>query len=318
MTLSAKNTFALFTIEKPNPLARNIAQMANVSPVFVATKTFQNREIEVQLPAATPVTQHAVVVQSTPDHASWFSLLFTLGALHEKGYQKIVACTPYLGYARQDKAALHKNCAHLLTLKLLRQAGATHLCVLDPHREDAHRSLKASLPLVHTVSTTALFAADIQKRFKSTQNLAVVSPDQGGAQRAKRLANALCVPYIVGRKTSESSNIGAGTQYKNVCFGDLKKVHNKDIILLDDMVDSGATLKAAGAVLRPFTKTIHAYVTHAVLSDKTFDITSLFTSATCTNTLENMAQGMRVLCVAQPLCDVLQNVLQNTSQKALY
>ncbi|MEH0002260.1 MAG: ribose-phosphate diphosphokinase [Holosporaceae bacterium] len=253
-------SFAFFANPKQTPLAEGVARLLNTKLNPVAHKRFADGELKVTLPPKKDAAT-AIIVQQVTTHTQLMTLLLTLQALKHQGYQNRIACVPYLFYTRQDQASDLSGHPLSLVLQLLQQAGATHLVLLDAHNE--------ALPVphglqAHYATTTDLFAKSIQKRFAHLADLCVVSPDAGSATRAEHLAAALKVPFVVCTKKRTACKKGPHLTLQ-------ASIPAKRVLLVDDIIDSGHTLQAAAQLLKARgVQEVHAYVTHGVLSNKTF------------------------------------------------
>ena len=246
----------------------------------IAQKRFGDGELKVTLPPKQEAPT-AIIVQQVATHTQLMTLLLTLQALKRQGYHNRIACVPYLFYTRQDQASDLSGNPLSLVFQLLQQAGATHLVLLDAHNE------AAPLPHgfhVHYATTTDLFAKSIQKRFTCLADLCVVSPDAGSATRAEHLAASLKVPFVVCTKKRTACKKGLNLTLQ-------ASIPAKRVLLVDDIIDAGHTLQAAAHLLKARgVQEVHAYVTHGVLSNKTFFTeesrkASALDTLTLTNTL---------------------------------
>ena len=246
----------------------------------IAHKRFADGELKVTLPPKKDAAT-AIILQQVATHTQLMTLLLTLQALKRQGYHNRIACVPYLFYTRQDQTSDLSGHPLSLVLQLLQQAGATHLVLLDAHNEAAPLPQRLQ---VHYATTTDLFAKNIQKHLMHLTDLCVVSPDAGSATRAERLAAALNVSFVVCTKKRTACKKGLNLTLQ-------ASVPAKRVLLVDDIIDSGHTLQAAAHLLKARgVQDVHAYVTHGVLSNKTFFTeesrkASALDTLTLTNTL---------------------------------
>jgi ribose-phosphate pyrophosphokinase len=196
--------------------------------------------------------RNVLVVTFASNHDEWMELFLLLDAL--RSAQKIILCLTYMGYSRQDRQRENQSFGAGLLARFLEMLRPAHCLMLDNHCEPMLR-----IPF-HHMSAAKIFETDIRSSYKSDQ-IAVVSPDIGGAPRANLLAKSLGCDFAICNKT------------RNV-FGELKKMHKlggsvagKICLLLDDIVDSGATLcRAAEILMESGALSVAAYCTHGVLS----------------------------------------------------
>jgi ribose-phosphate pyrophosphokinase len=200
------------------------------------------------------------VVQSTsfPANDHLMELLIIIDALRRASARRITAVIPYFGYARQDrKPGPRTPISAKLVANLITRAGADRVLTLDLHA--------GQIQGFFDIPTDNLFASpvmvrDIKDRFDLRQVM-VVSPDVGGVVRARGLAKRINAPLAIVDKRRERPG---ESEVANV-IGDVEK---HACILVDDIVDSGGTLvNAADALLGRGATSVHAYITHGVLSN---------------------------------------------------
>ncbi|MDR2681428.1 MAG: ribose-phosphate diphosphokinase [Holosporaceae bacterium] len=229
-------------------VAKAVAQELSWTASPANVRCFNNREICVSLEKS---FRNCLVLTSTTNHDEWVELFLLLDAL--RNAKKIILCLTYMGYSRQDRQLENESFGADLWMRLLETMNISHCLILDNHCEPMLR-----IP-THHMSARKIFEMDIRSKYKSDQ-IAVVSPDLGGVYRADLLAKSLGCGFAICNKT------------KNV-FGELKKMYKlgdvagKICLLLDDMVDSGATLcRAAEILMESGAAGVVAYCTHGVLS----------------------------------------------------
>ncbi|ESR23184.1 ribose-phosphate pyrophosphokinase [Lutibaculum baratangense] len=199
------------------------------------------------------------ILQSTsfPANDNLMELLILLDALKRASARRVTAVIPYYGYARQDrKPGPRTPISAKLVANLITHAGADRVMTLDLHA--------GQIQGFFDIPTDNLFAApvmvrDIKERF-DTSKLMVVSPDVGGVVRARGLAKRIDAPLAIVDKRRERPG---ESEVMNI-IGD---VQGRACILVDDIVDSGGTLcNAAAALMQKGATSVHAYITHGVLS----------------------------------------------------
>lgn len=178
-------------------------------------------------------------------------------ALRRASAKRITAVIPYFGYARQDrKQGPRTPISAKLVANLISRAGVDRVLTVDLHA--------GQLQGFFDIPTDNLFAAPVMvadiKSHRDLKNTMVVSPDVGGVVRARALAKRIDAPLAIVDKRRER----AGESEVMNIIGD---VSGCNCILIDDIVDSGGTLcNAAEALLAAGAATVHAYITHGVLS----------------------------------------------------
>ena len=201
------------------------------------------------------------IIQSTnPPAENLMELLILLDAAKRASASRITAVLPYFGYARQDRkdqprvAITAKLVANLITV-----AGADRVITMDLHAAQIQGFF--DIPFDHLYASpvfTVLFK-------KHKKNFVVVSPDLGGIKLARSYAKRLNAGLVVIDKRRPKQN---QVEVMNV-IGDVK---NKDVLLVDDMIDTGGTFVSAIKVLKERgAKNIYGAVTHAVLSGEAIE-----------------------------------------------
>jgi ribose-phosphate pyrophosphokinase len=230
-------------------IAKLVAKELSSSAFSANVRSFSDGEICVSLGKT---FRDVVVIAATPNHDAWIELLLLLDAL--RNAKRVTLCMTYMGYARQDKQQENESFGAGLFARLLESANLSNCFIIDNHGEPLLR-----VPTFH-LSARQIFEIDVARRYSPDQ-IVVVSPDIGGAHRADAFSRSLKCDFANCNKA------------RNV-FGELKKVNrlgnvnNKICILVDDMVDSGATLcYASELLLKSGSNGVVAYCTHGVLSD---------------------------------------------------
>ena len=199
------------------------------------------------------------IIQSTsaPANDHLMELLIMADALRRASARRITAVIPYFGYARQDrKQGPRTPISAKLVANLITGAGADRVLTVDLHAGQVQGFFD--------IPTDNLFAAPVMvadiKSHRDLKNTMVVSPDVGGVVRARALAKRIDAPLAIVDKRRERAG---ETEVMNI-IGD---VSGRNCIMIDDIVDSGGTLcNAAEALLAAGAESVHAYITHGVLS----------------------------------------------------
>ena len=248
------------------------------------------------------------LIQSTmPSAENLFELLQMIDAAKRASARHITAVIPYFGYARQDRKDKPRvPITSKLVAKLLEAAGATRVMSMDLHADQIQGFFE--VPVDHLFSSS-VFVPDIQA--KNLQNLTIATPDVGGSKRASAYGNQLDAEVVICYKQRKKANIVD----KMTVIGDVK---NRNVILVDDMIDTAGTLtKAADMLMQEGAKSVSAYCTHGVLSGDA--IARIEASAlqelviTDTIPLKRTSDKIRVLSVAPLFAAVMRKVQSNES-----
>ena len=241
------------------PLAEAVAAALGIPLTQASVRRFADMEIFAEINENIR-GEDVFVIQSTsyPANDNLMELLIMLDALKRASARRITAVIPYFGYARQDrKSGPRTPISAKLVANLITAAGANRVLTMDLHAAQIQGFF--DIP-VDNLFAAPLFGRDIQERFAGRETM-VVSPDVGGVVRARALAKRLNnAPLAIVDKRRER----AGESEVMNIIGD---VSGRNCILIDDIVDSGGTLcNAAEALLAAGAESVHAYITHGVLS----------------------------------------------------
>ena len=240
------------------PLAEAISACISLPLTKASIRRFSDMEVFVEIEENVR-GEDVFVIQSTsyPTNDNLMELLISLDALKRGSARRITAVIPYFGYARQDrKSGPRPPISAKLVANLITEAGADRVLTMDLHA--------GQIQGFFDIPTDNLYAApvlvkDIESKLNG-EDLVIVSPDVGGVLRARGLAKRLNADLAIIDKRREKAGV---SEVMNI-IGDVK---DRRCILVDDIVDSAGTLCNAGVALMDQGATsVHAYVTHGVLS----------------------------------------------------
>lgn len=197
------------------------------------------------------------ILQSTvPPADNLMELLLTIDAAKRASADEVIAVMPYFGWARQDRKDRPRVAIGAkLVANLLKAAGADRVMACDMHADQIQGFF--DIPLDHIYASKVFIPYIKERHF---EDLSIAAPDMGGAKRANAYAKDLECPVIICHKTRERANVvGLIT-----AIGD---VEGRNIIIVDDMIDTAGTLcKAAEVLLNRGAKSVRACATHGLLS----------------------------------------------------
>ena len=202
------------------------------------------------------------IIQSTcPPADNLMELLLMIDAAKRASAYKVIAVLPYFGWARQDRKDRPRvSIGAKLVANLLHAAGADRVMTCDLHADQIQGFF--DFPVDHIYAST-VFIPFIKRM--NLDNLAIASPDMGGAKRANIYAKYLHCPVIICHKTRAKANVVDTI----TAIGD---VEGKNIIIVDDMADTAGTLCKAANVLKDLgAKSVRACITHPILSGPAYE-----------------------------------------------
>ena len=257
------------------------------------------------------------IVQPTcpPSDRNLMDLLIMVDAFRRSSAERITAVIPYFGFARSDKKDRPRvPIASKLVANLIEAAGVQRVLTMDLHASQIQGFF--DIPVDHLYAAPEFISYYQDNRMP---NLTVVSPDTGGAERARAYAKRLDAGLALCDKRREKANVA---EVMNV-VGD---VRGKNCIVIDDMCDTGGSLtKVAEALKNAGAERIHACFTHPVLSGQAVEKLekSEYEQVVVTDTipLSEAAASMskvKVLSVSRILARAIKSIHEETSVSSLF
>ncbi len=305
----------LVTGNANRPLAEEIAKHLRLSLADAEVSRFSDGEVFVQINENVRGAD-AFVIQPTcpPVNDSVMELLVMLDALKRASAQRITAVLPYYGYARQDRKVQPRvPISAKLVADLLTAAGCQRVLALDLHAGQIQGFF--NIPVDH------LFAAPVVIDYLGKKDLAdpvVVAPDAGGVERARAIAKRIRAGLAIIDKRREGNNV-------SVFMHLIGEVKGRDVVIIDDMIDTGGTLiQAVEALKREGARRILACGVHPVLSGGA--ITRIENSpleeVIVTNSIpvgpEKRTKKITVLSVAPLLAEAIRRIHGEESVSGLF
>jgi ribose-phosphate pyrophosphokinase len=312
---SGGGNLKIFSGNANQPLAEKICSYLEIPLGAIQVSRFSDGEITVEIKENVR-GKDVYVIQPTcrPINENLMELLVVMDALKRASAGCITAVMPYYAYARQDrKTAPRMPIAAKLVADLVSTAGAQRLVTMDLHAGQIQGFF--NIPVDHLYATPVLLDY-IKENF--APDLAIVSPDTGGVERARAFARHLQGSLAIIDKRREGAAISAMTLIGNVW--------GKEAVIIDDLVNTGGTLSMAAEVLmRHGARSVHACVTHPVLAgDSVTTIkNSLLRSLITTDTIPLSADGaacdkIKVLSVAPLLGEAIRRIHNQDSVSSLF
>lgn len=299
------------------PLAEAIAAYLNTPLTRAQVRRFADMEVFVEI-LENVRGEDVFVLQSTsfPANDNLMELLILTDALRRSSARRITAVIPYFGYARQDRRSAGRTpISAKLVANLITEAGADRVLTVDLHA--------GQIQGFFDIPTDNLFAApvmvrDMRDRFDLGQ-VTIVSPDVGGVVRARSIAKRIDVPLAIVDKRRERPG---ESEVMNI----IGEVDGRTCVLVDDIVDSGGTLcNAADALVAQGARSVHAYITHGVLSGGAVARVSasnlselVITDSIQATEAVRVATNMRVLSIAPLMGEAIGRTAQESSVSSLF
>ena len=251
----------LFACKASKDFALKVAKALNLELGDSDVITFSDGEFQ---PSYNESVRGATVfiVQSTfPPTDNLFELLLMIDAAKRASAHRVIAVMPYFGWARQDRKDKPRvSIGAKLVANMLEAAGCDRVMTCDLHADQIQGFF--DFPVDH-IYASAVFLPYLEKL--NIENLAIAAPDMGGAKRANAYARYLQCPVIICHKSREKANVVGSI----TAIGDVK---GKNVVIVDDMIDTAGTLAKAANVLKEMgALSVRACATHPVFSGPAYD-----------------------------------------------
>ena len=304
---SATTEAKIFSITQSKALAEKIASAYGTKLGKVITSTYSDGEFQPSYEESIRGTRIFIIGSTNPSSENLMEMLLMLDAAKRASARHITAVLPYFGWARQDRKDKPRvPIAAKLVAKMLEAAGATRIITMDLHADQIQGFFEK--PVDH------LFASTIFLPYLTSlnlDNLTIASPDMGGSKRAYAYSKALKSDVVICYKQRAKANVISHMEL----IGD---VTGKNVVLVDDMVDTAGTLtKAADLMMDRGAKSVRAICTHPILSGTAYERleNSQLEELIVTDSipLKQESHKVKVLSCANLFAEVMQNVHYNKS-----
>ena len=252
-------------------------------------------------------------IQSTfPPAENLMELLLLIDAAKRASAGYITAVIPYFGYARQDRKDQPRvPISAKLIANLLQAAGANRIMTMDFHADQIQGFF--DIPVDH-LKSEAIYIPYLQEQ--GMDNIIFASPDVGGVKRTRSYSKHFRTDLVICDKYREKANHIAGMTV-------IGNVEGRDVILVDDMVDTAGTLcRAADIIMEKGATSVRAICTHPILSGKAYDniensaLTELIVCDTIP--LKQSSPKIKVLSTAKLFARAIRNTHEHRSISALF
>jgi len=247
----------VFAGTKSRYMAEEICKELGIKLGEMNIQHFADGEFEVSLEESIRGCEVYLVQSTFPNTDNLMELLLMIDAAKRASAKSVIAVIPYFGWARQDRKDKPRvSIAAKLVSNLLQAAGVDRVITMDLHADQIQGFF--DVPVDHLYAST-VFIPYIQSL--NLKDLVIATPDVGGAKRANSYAKYLNVPLVLCHKQRAKANVVATM----TVIGDVK---DKNVILIDDMVDTAGTItKAADLMIQEGAKSVRALASHAIMSD---------------------------------------------------
>ena len=312
MSIDTKNV-AIFAGSASLDLATKIAEGLGLRLGDMQVEHFADGEFSVYYKDSIRGKDVFLVQSTYPSSDNIMELLLMIDAAKRASAHYIAAVIPYFGWARQDRKDKPRvSIGAKLMADLLSTAGVTRLITMDLHADQIQGFF--NVPVDHLYASTVF--VDYLRKTSNLDRTVIATPDVGGAKRANSYAKFLGVPMVICHKSRAKANEVA----EMTIIGD---VEGKDVILVDDIVDTAGTIcKAADLMVKNGARSVRAIASHAVLSDpatERIDASALseiiFTDSI---PLRKHSDKIRVVSTASVFAEAIKRVINHESISILY
>jgi ribose-phosphate pyrophosphokinase len=297
----------LFGCRQSMQLAASIAAEYGAELGQVNFSTFSDGEFQPSFEESIRGRRIFIIGSTQPSSDHLMEMLLMMDAAKRASARHITAVIPYFGWARQDRKDKPRvPIGAKMIAKILETAGATRIITMDLHADQIQGFFEKPVDHLYASSLFVPYLKSLQ-----LEDLTIASPDMGGSKRAYAYAKTLESDVVVCYKQRQKANIISHMEL----IGD---VTGKNVVLVDDMVDTAGTLtKAADVMMERGAKSVRAICTHAILSGKAYERIEnsqlLELIVTDSIPLKQQSEKIKVLSCAKLFAAVMQSVQNNQS-----
>ena len=297
----------IFACSRSEELATKIASKFGVSLGNVITSNYSDGEFQPSFEESIRGARLFIIGSTNPGPRNLMEMLLMIDAAKRASARHITAVLPYFGWARQDRKDKPRvPIAAKLVAKMLEAAGATRIITMDLHADQIQGFFEK--PVDHLFASTIFLP---YLRDLNLENLTIASPDMGGSKRAYAYSKALQSDVVICYKQRAKANVISHMEL----IGD---VTGKNVVLVDDMVDTAGTLtKAADLMMERGALSVRAICTHPILSGNAYERieNSKLEELIVTDSIPVIQKSskIRILSCADLFADVMKKVHHNES-----
>jgi ribose-phosphate pyrophosphokinase len=302
-----KTEAKIFACTQSTEIGENIAKAYGVKLGKVIFHNFSDGEFQPSFEESIRGSRIFLIGSTQPSSDNLMELLLMIDAAKRASARHITAVMPYFGWARQDRKDKPRvPIGAKLIAKLLETAGATRIITMDLHADQIQGFFEK--PVDHLYAST-IFIPYLESL--KLDNLTIASPDMGGSKRAYAYSKFLKSDVVICYKQRKKANIISHMEL-------IGNVEGKNVVLVDDMVDTAGTLTtAADLMMERGAKSVRAICTHPLLSGKAYErienskLKELIISDSIP--VKNKSKKIKVLSSANLFAEVMKNVHNNKS-----
>jgi len=250
-------------------------------------------------------------IQSTTSSTRIMETLLVIDAAKRAGCKSFTLVAPFQGYSRQDKTDhLRSSIGSKMIADILETCGMSRIITIDLHSSQIQGFY--NVPVIH-LNGTKIFIEHIKSNL--SQDLTILAPDQGAIKRASDFCKGIgdCNFAMINKKRVKPNEI-----HSMELMGD---VRGRNVIIVDDLVDTGGTLKkAAELVMQSGASSVRAVATHGVLSGRAFEnlenspLTELLVADTINHDTSHITTSkLRFVSSSSLICDAIWSLIQKKS-----
>ena len=312
MSINTKN-IAIFAGSASLELAGKIAEALGINLGDMQVEHFADGEFSVYYKDSIRGKDVFLVQSTYPSSDNIMELLLMIDAAKRASAHYIAAVIPYFGWARQDRKDKPRvSIGAKLMADLLSTAGVTRVITMDLHADQIQGFF--NVPVDHLYASMVFI--DYLRQTSDIERTVIATPDVGGAKRANSYAKFLGVPMVICHKSRAKANEVA----EMTIIGD---VTDKDVILVDDIVDTAGTIcKAADLMMQNGARSVRAVASHAVMSDPATERINasalkemIFTDSI---PLRKHSDKIHIVSVANIFAEAINRVINHESISILY
>lgn len=305
--------FKIFSGTKSRYMALEIAKNLGVELGQMNIQRFADGEFQVSYEESVRGDEVYLVQSTFPNSDNLMELLLMVDAAKRASAKSVSAVIPYFGWARQDRKDKPRvSIAAKLVASMLTAAGVDSIITMDLHADQIQGFF--DLPLNHLLASS-VFIPYI-KKLKLT-DMVIASPDVGGVKRVNSYAKYFNVPLVMCHKQRARANVVE----KMTIIGD---VQDKNVILIDDMIDTAGTIcTAAQVMIDNGAKSVRAIASHAIMSDPATERinNSALEEVVFTNSIPydtSRSSKVKIISVAGLIADTIERIHMHESISSQY